>query len=146
MLASVVRTMPLLRAVIWAQPVVCERVAPGLYAPSHVAGSHPIWLVARFGGTVLGFAGGVWLADTICSMSESPYVSFRQRMAEKEAARRADALAIAEGRKTPQQIKLENESFAFGPDRATLDFASLHPVVESVIALIDEPADGGRGV
>jgi len=83
---------------------------------------------------------GASFADTIFSMVERSYVSFEQRMAEKEAARRADDLAIAEGRKSPQQIKLESESFAFGPDRARLDFASVHPLVESVIALTDDSA------
>lgn len=75
-------------------------------------------------------------------MTESSHVSFEQRMAEKEAGRRADDLAIAEGSKTPEQVRHDSESFAFGPDIARLNFSSLHPLVESVIALTDESAGG----
>jgi hypothetical protein len=69
-------------------------------------------------------------------MVHAPHISFDQRLAEKEAARRADDLEIAEGRKGAAQIKLESESFAFGPERAMLNFASLRPLV---------PEDFGRG-
>jgi hypothetical protein len=69
-------------------------------------------------------------------MANASQISFEQRLAEKEAARRADDLAIAEGRKSPEQVKLESEAFAFGPDRAKLNFASLRPLV---------PEDFGRG-
>ena len=93
-----------------------------------------------------GLAVGASMADTIFGMAERSHVSFEQRMAEKEAARRTDDLAIALGSKSPQQIKLESESFAFGPDRARLDFASLRPLVESVIALTDGSAHGSGRV
>lgn len=73
-------------------------------------------------------------------MARVSRITFEQRVAEKEAARRADDLAIAEGRKTPEQIKLESESFAFGPDRAKLDLSAPQPL------LVDDYAyDDGLG-
>jgi hypothetical protein len=55
------------------------------------------------------------------------HISFAQRAAEKEAARRADDLAVAEGRKSSAQVKRESESFAFGPERARHVLSSPQP-------------------
>lgn len=62
-------------------------------------------------------------------VAEIPELTFEQRLAQKQAARRADDRAVAELRKTPSQVRRESESFAFGPTRARLNFTSLRPLV-----------------
>jgi hypothetical protein len=52
-------------------------------------------------------------------MAHASFISFEQRQAEKQAARDADARALAEGRKSVSQLNAANASFAFGPDRAS---------------------------
>jgi hypothetical protein len=54
---------------------------------------------------------------------------FEQSQAAKEALRQADDLAIARGEKSPAQIKLESEAFAFGPQHSRLDLSSVPPIV-----------------
>ncbi len=57
--------------------------------------------------------------DNISCVAERYLISFAQRQAEKQAARDADARALAEGRKSVAQLGADNASFAFGRDRAT---------------------------
>jgi hypothetical protein len=48
----------------------------------------------------------------------------KQRLAEKERARRADARALHTGAKSMDQLKRETEAFAFPRSRATINLAS----------------------
>jgi hypothetical protein len=45
----------------------------------------------------------------------------KQRFAEKEQARRADAEALRSGRKTAAQLQRETNAFAFPPSRARIN-------------------------
>lgn len=53
----------------------------------------------------------------------------RQRLAEKERARHADAYAIRSGSKSSAQIKRESESFAFPKGRARINLKSARSLV-----------------
>lgn len=46
----------------------------------------------------------------------------KQRFAEKEASRRADEEALRSGRKSVAQLKRENETFAFSPEEARVNW------------------------
>lgn len=53
-------------------------------------------------------------------MAKISDISFEQRAREKEAARQADLVAIAQGRKSVEDVRRANASFAFGPEHARL--------------------------
>lgn len=53
----------------------------------------------------------------------------RERVVEKEGARQDDARAIASGRKSPEQVRRENERFAFSPDRVQINLAKVKAFV-----------------
>ena len=54
------------------------------------------------------------------------YIDAQQLWDEKESARRADEEALRSGRKTPEQLKRENEVFALPADRIRLNLDSAH--------------------
>lgn len=52
----------------------------------------------------------------------------KQRLVEKEAARRADTEALRSGRKSVAQLKRENEAFAFSPSEARVNWQQARSV------------------
>ncbi len=54
------------------------------------------------------------------------YVDAQQLWDEKERDRRADEEALRSGRKTPAQLKRENEVFALPPERIRINLDSAH--------------------
>jgi hypothetical protein len=56
------------------------------------------------------------------------HIDPKQRFAEKEAARRADEEALRSGRKSVAQLKRENETFAFSPNDARVNWRQARSV------------------
>ena len=54
------------------------------------------------------------------------YVDAQELLDEEEQDRRADEEALRSGRKTPEQLKRENEVFALPADRIRLNLDSAH--------------------
>lgn len=54
------------------------------------------------------------------------HVDVQELLDEEERDRRADEEALRSGRKTPAQLKRENEVFAFPADRIRLNLDSAH--------------------
>jgi hypothetical protein len=71
------------------------------------------------------------LPGTLDELMAAPVRYFRaeERFAEKERARRADALALSSGEKSGAQLKRENESFAFPKTRARINLKSARSLV-----------------